>query len=188
MWSFENNLEAFNIVDRKPSVIQDLSEVITHVEYHPCRSDIFLYSSSKGFINVCDLRVNSVSNQCSTTLSIEEDPSRKHFFTDIIHSVSKAHFSPVDPNYLFSRDYTSLHIWDIRLNKRPLRSFNITDYLEKKLCEAYESESIFDKFDLAVSADSTKLLTGAYNSSAHVIDLQAESNCSIEVNFMERRG
>ncbi len=46
MWSFENNLEAFNIVDRKPSVIQDLSEVITHVEYHPCRSDIFLYSSS----------------------------------------------------------------------------------------------------------------------------------------------
>ena len=27
---------------------------------------------------------------------IDEDPSRKHFFTDIINSVSRAKFSPID--------------------------------------------------------------------------------------------
>lgn len=59
MWSLENNILAYNIVDLKPSNIQDLSEVITNVEYHPSRSDVFLYSSSKGYICLCDTRINS---------------------------------------------------------------------------------------------------------------------------------
>ncbi len=39
---------------------------------------------------------------------IDEDPSRKHFFTDIINSVSRAKFSPIDDNYIYSRDYLSI--------------------------------------------------------------------------------
>lgn len=175
MWSLEDNLQAYNVVDLKPALIEELSEVITYVEYHPVRSDLFVYSSSKGYLNLCDLRLNSAPQ--ATTFQREEDPSRKHFFTDIINSVSRARFSPVDPNYLFSRDYIAVHVWDIRYNRRPCRSLNVTDYLEKKLCEVYESETIFDKFDLAVSPDSTRLLTGAYDSSAHVIDLHSETNC-----------
>lgn len=64
----------------------------------------------------------------------------------------------------------------------------MTDYLEKKLCEVYENETIFDKFDLQISPDSTQILTGAYNSSAHVIDVQSGSNCAIDVRFMDKRG
>lgn len=56
LWSIENNLVAFNIVDLKPPNIEELAEVITHVEYHPVRSDIFLFSSSKGYICACDMR------------------------------------------------------------------------------------------------------------------------------------
>ena len=41
-----------------------------------------------------------------------------------------------------------VHIWDVRNNKAPVRSFNVTEYLDKKLCEVYENEAIFDKFDL----------------------------------------
>lgn len=43
----------------------------------------------------------------------------------------------------------------MRNTKTPFRSFNVTDYLEKKLCEVYENEAIFDKFDLQISPDST---------------------------------
>lgn len=64
----------------------------------------------------------------------------------------------------------------------------MTDYLEKKLCEVYESETIFDKFDLQISPDSSQVLTGAYNSSAHIIDVQNNTNSSIEVKFMDKRG
>lgn len=96
MWNFERNTVAYNIVDLKPPFIEELQEVITYVEYHPIRSDIFVYSSSKGYISLCDLRLNSLSEKFSTTFAIEEEPSRKHFFTDIINSVSRAKFSPVD--------------------------------------------------------------------------------------------
>ena len=50
LWSLENSLLAFNVVDLKPPNIEELAEVITHVEYHPVRSDLFLFSSSKGYI------------------------------------------------------------------------------------------------------------------------------------------
>jgi serine/threonine-protein phosphatase 2A regulatory subunit B len=148
LWNIENNVVAYNIVDLKPQNIEELAEVITHVEYHPVRSDVFLFSSSKGYICMCDLRVNSQFDNCSTFFSIQEDPSRKHFFTDIINSVSRAKFSPINDQYILSRDYLSVQLWDVRNNKQPFKTFHVTDYLDKKLCEVYESETIFDKFDL----------------------------------------
>lgn len=64
----------------------------------------------------------------------------------------------------------------------------MTDYLEKKLCEVYESENIFDKFDLNISPDSSMVITGAYNGNVHVMDIKNQTNCSIDVKFMDKRG
>ena len=119
---------------------------------------------------------------------IEEDPSRKHFFTDIIKSVARAKYSPVNDQYIIARDYLSVQLWDVRNTKQPFRTYNVTDYLEKKLCEVYESETIFDKFDLQVSPDSSLVLTGSYNSNVHVIDIQNQLNTTIDVRFLEKRG
>ena len=55
-----------NYVDLKPPQIEELAEVITYCEYHPRRSDLFLFSSSKGYISVCDLRRNSQFDHAST--------------------------------------------------------------------------------------------------------------------------
>ena len=52
-----------------------------------------------------------------------------------------------------------------------MRSLNVNDYLEKRLCEVYETEAIFDKFDMQVSGNGKFVLTGSYNGNAHVIDL-----------------
>lgn len=38
-------------------------EYLTHAEFHPRRSDVFLYTSSKGNIDLCDLRVYSSFRQ-----------------------------------------------------------------------------------------------------------------------------
>ena len=59
LWNLENNIEAYNVVDLKPPNIEEVSEVITHVEFHPRRSDLFMFSSSKGYVCQCDLRVSS---------------------------------------------------------------------------------------------------------------------------------
>lgn len=52
---------------------------------------------------------------------MEEDPSRKHFFTDIINSVSRAKFSPVDEHIIFARNYLGVDVWDIRNPKLPIK-------------------------------------------------------------------
>jgi len=114
LWSLENHNLAYNVVDLKPNNIEELAEVMTHVEYHPKRSDTFLFTSSKGYICLCDLRVSSQFKNYATKIRLREDPSRQHFFTDIINSIGMAKFAPTSDNYLYSRDYLSVHIWDVR--------------------------------------------------------------------------
>ena len=116
LWNLEKSNVAYQVVDLKPPNIEELAEVITHVEYHPKRSDIFLFSSSNGYMCLCDMRVSSQYRNYATKIKLEEDPSRQHFFTEIINSISTAKFAPTSDNYLFSRDYLSVHIWDVRNN------------------------------------------------------------------------
>lgn len=191
LWQLDNNNLAYNIIDLKPNNIEELAEVITHVEHHPTESDLFLFSSSKGYLCTCDLRVTSRFDKTrnSAIFSIEEDPSRKNFFSDIVSSISRAKFSqvPGEP-FVFSRDYLNVQVWDIRSNNSPIITLNVNDYLEKRLCEVYESESIFDKFDMQVSPSGTQILTGSYNSNAHVIDLLNNCNWSVDVKYMDKRG
>ena len=191
LWHLDNNILAYNVVDLKPTNIDEIAEVITHVEHHPTRPDLFLFSSSKGYVCTCDLRMNSRFEKMRNAAFylVEEEPSRKNFFTDIVSSVSRAKFSPLlnDP-YIFSRDFLAVHVWDIRNTRSPVRSFNVTDYMEKRLCEVYESEAIFDKFDLQISPDATNVLTGSYNSNAHLIDLVKQTNLTLDVKYMDKRG
>ena len=59
IWNLEKCKETFSVVDIKPPNIDDLSEVIPHAEFHPRIQEMFLFSSSKGQTQVCDLRMNS---------------------------------------------------------------------------------------------------------------------------------
>lgn len=154
LWHLDNNILAYNVVDLKPDNIEELSEVITYVEHHPTKPDLFLFSSSKGYVCTCDLRQSSRFEKLRNAAfyMIDDEPSRKNFFTDIVSSVSRAKFSTVhEDTYIYSRDYLAVHIWDVRNTRGPVKSLNVNDYLDKKLCEVYENEAIFDKFDLQVS-------------------------------------
>lgn len=102
--------------------------------------------------------------------------------------MTRAKFAPTSDSYLFSRDYLAVKIWDVRKNNQPVQTFNTTDYLDVNLCDLYENERIYDKFDLQISPCSTMALTGSYNSNAHVIDLQRRINTTIDVRFLDKRG
>ena len=45
-----------DIVDIKPSTIEDLAEVITASSFHPQHGHIFAYSTSKGAVKIGDMR------------------------------------------------------------------------------------------------------------------------------------
>lgn len=59
---------------------------------------------------------------------------------------------------------------------KPVSVINIFDPLKSKLCELYENESIFDKFDLCSSPDSNIIITGNYNNSFHLFDRTTDQN------------
>ena len=52
----------------------------------------------------------------------------------------------------------------------------------------YEEDSIYDKFFLDLSPCNTYAITGAYNKSAHIIDLQGQSNITFQANFDVKKG
>ncbi len=76
-----------------------------------------------------------------------------------MHSLNS--FTP-DGRYIISRDYLSIKVWDIYNERRPLTTIAINERLRPMLSELYESDYVFDKFELAVSIDGNKVLTGNY--------------------------
>lgn len=87
-----------------------------------------------------------------TVYEEEEDPSNKSFFSEIISSVSDVKFSK-DGRYILSRDYLSLRIWDINMDSKPVQTISVHDHLRGKLCDLYENDCIFDKFECTFSGD-----------------------------------
>jgi serine/threonine-protein phosphatase 2A regulatory subunit B len=82
----------------------------------------------------------------------EEDPTNRSFFSEIISSISDVKFSH-DGRYILARDYLSLRIWDVNMESRPLKTIQIHDHLRGKLCDLYENDCIFDKFECTWSGD-----------------------------------
>ena len=105
------------MVDLRPETLEELNEVITYVVYHPSRSDLFAFSSSRGYITLCDTRATTSYQCASLKFQAKEDPARKNFFSDMIGAMTRVKFAPTSDNYIFSRDYLSVQIWDIRSNK-----------------------------------------------------------------------
>lgn len=85
---------------------------------------------------------------------VEEDPSVKSFFTEIISSIASFQFSN-DGRYMLARDYLTLKIWDLNMESKPVKTINIHDHLKGKLCDLYDNDCIFDKFECHLSGDGT---------------------------------
>jgi len=52
-----------DIVDTKPANMEDLTEVITAARFHPTECGLFVYSSSKGLLRLCDLRSQALCDR-----------------------------------------------------------------------------------------------------------------------------
>lgn len=89
---------------------------------------------------------------CVAVFEEEEDPSNRSFFSEIISSISDVKFSH-DGRYILSRDYLSLKIWDINMESKPVKTISIHDHLRGKLCDLYENDCIFDKFECTWGGD-----------------------------------
>lgn len=131
--------------------MEDLTEVITAAEFHPHHCNVFVYSSSKGTLRLCDMREAALCDKHSkcesawmetplhpptpTALLIltlapppvfeePEDPSARSFFSEIISSVSDVKFSH-SGRYLLTRDYLTAKVWDLNMESKPLETYQV---------------------------------------------------------------
>ena len=152
--------------------MEELTEVITAAEFHPLHCNLFMYSSSKSNIKMADMRDSALCDRHAkskpglgtrvcfallttyrhTVFEEEEDPTNRSFFSEIISSISDVKFSH-DGRYILSRDYLSLKLWDINMESKPVKTIPIHDHLRGKLCDLYENDCIFDKFECTWGGD-----------------------------------
>lgn len=60
--------------------------------------------------------------------------------------------------------------------------------MEKNLLSLYEEDYIYDKFFLDISPCNNYLVTGGYNKSGHIADINGTYNVSLATNFEMKRG
>ena len=195
LWNLNIQDQSFNIVDIKPANMEELTEVITAAEFHPQSCNWFMYASSKGTIKLADMRENALCDQhakrrstqkvaIGVTLTIfvefeqEEDPSARSFFSEIISSISDVRFSH-DGRYILSRDYLTVKIWDVNMERTPVKTIPIHEHLRPRLCDTYENDSIFDKFEVVFSGDAKNVMTGSYNNNFMIYPSDPEKETEV---------
>ncbi|KAL5226718.1 hypothetical protein ABZP36_014983 [Zizania latifolia] len=181
LWNLEISNQSFNIIDVKPTNMEDLTEVITSAEFHPTHCNTLAYSSSKGSIRLVDLRQSALCDTHSQIFEQHEALGSRSFFTEIIASISDIKFSK-DGRHILSRDYMTLKLWDINMDSGPVATFQVHEYLRPKLCDLYENDSIFDKFECCQSGDGLRVATGSYSNIFRVFGSGAGSK---EVTTLE---
>ena len=67
------------------------------------------------------------------------------------------------PLFLVTRDFMTVKIWDMHMERLPVQTIVVDGRLGPSLHELYESDCIFDKFDVTLSSDGSKVVTGCYN-------------------------
>ncbi|KAG2208867.1 hypothetical protein INT47_011007, partial [Mucor saturninus] len=181
LWNLDVSDQSFNIVDIKPANMEELTEVITAAEFHPEQCNVFMYSSSKGTIKLSDMRESALCDQHAKVFEEAEDPAHRSFFSEIISSVSDINFSH-DGRYILSRDYLTLKIWDINMDSKPVQTINIHDQLRTRLCDLYENDCIFDKFECTFSGDDSHVMTGSYNNMFHLYDREGKTDIALQAD------
>ena len=102
----------------------------------------------------------------------EHEPwGSRSFFSEIIASISDIKFS-ADGRYILSRDYLTLKLWDVNMESQPVATVRVHEHLRAKLCDLYENESIFDKFECCMSGNCEYVATGSYSNVFRVFGLK----------------
>lgn len=188
LWNLEVANQSFNIVDTRPASMEELTEVITATECHPTSCNLFMYSTCKGNVRLADMRERALCDNYAKVFEDTWDPLQDSFFTEITSSISDIKFSP-DGRYIIARDFMTVKIWDINMDHQPVKTIRVHENIRNMLCATYESDSIFDKFEVVCSGDSKSIMTGSYSNNFQiynnallpdheetVVSLQADKN------------
>jgi hypothetical protein len=133
-------------------------------------------------LRVCDLRISSNQDHAARLMSTSKStdgsstsPGGSAYFNDIVVAMSDVKF--INPNsslyhefkqsssslssgshfqpsrFVLSRDYLSLRVWDMTMERSPIIEIPVHDYLRPHLSGLYDNDCLFDKFRCGISND-----------------------------------
>ncbi|KAK3523027.1 hypothetical protein QTP86_011330 [Hemibagrus guttatus] len=145
-------------------------------------NSISVNSDGETYLSADDLRINmwhlDITDR-SFIFEEPEDPGNRSFFSEIISSVSDVKFSH-SGRYLLTRDYLTVKVWDLNMEKGPVETYQVHEYLRSKLCSLYENDCIFDKFECVWNSTDSVIMTGSYNSFFRMFDRDSGRGVTLE--------
>lgn len=167
--------------------MEQLTQVITSAQFHPTDSNILMYSSSRGAIKLYDTRSSALCTvdsahqvYCEPATKTKADQRNQFSFVDdILNSYSDVNYS-ADGRYLIARNYLSVKVWDVNMNSKPIKTYLLHEYLRPLIYKLYNTENIFDKFDVCCSPDGKSIATGSYNNQFKLFHLDDSGSDSSE--------
>lgn len=146
--------------------LEDVSQLLTTVSFHPVHGSLFLVGRSSGHLSVGDLRDPPCRSKRKYSATFELRPDHNAIqhpdHDDILVSISSASFIGPSSSYVVSRDYLGMKLWDVRNTSRPVNSVGVLQCLAHHLDALYDADAIFDRFALAVDHESHTVATGCY--------------------------
>lgn len=65
------------------------------------------------------------------------------------------------------------------MERQPVKTIPIHEHLRPRLCDTYENDSIFDKFEVVFSGDSKNVMTGSYNNNFMIYPSDPEKEVEV---------
>lgn len=75
--------------------MEDLTEVITAAEFHPHHCHLFVYSSSKGTLRLCDMRASALCDKHTKRKRVVEIRERICICNYVPKIIDEIHLTPV---------------------------------------------------------------------------------------------
>ena len=65
------------------------------------------------------------------------------------------------------------------MERAPVKTIPIHEHLRPRLCDTYENDSIFDKFEVVFSGDAKNVMTGSYNNNFMIYPSEPEKEMEV---------
>lgn len=167
----EDTARAPCLMDVKPPVLSNITELLTSARFHPTHGSLFAVAKTTGNGLVGDLRQPPSRQPRSMAVSVTVLPQYNPVQCgndDILCSISDIGFA--SDNHIVTRDYLGLKLWDMRLAREPISRTTLLPGLVPHLDHLYDIDAIFDRFTLACDAESGLVVSGVYDGTVAVWD------------------
>ncbi|OAG31660.1 serine/threonine-protein phosphatase 2A regulatory subunit B [Nematocida displodere] len=156
--------DPWKVINLKPLKNEELNKIITTAKFVENTSNMFVYGTSSGSVELHDLR-ECVKSE--TTLTITAATSGD-FYGEIVRPISDLLF--MSDTTLACRNLQQVLLYDLRFPSTPVQEYDVYPLVQKKISDLYDTDEIFSRFELCGAG--SKLYTGSFNTAVVEIDVK----------------